>query len=43
LLDECDLPSVAVVRGYAYAGGFTLAMGGKFARAGQSLKKKGAE
>jgi 2-(1,2-epoxy-1,2-dihydrophenyl)acetyl-CoA isomerase len=38
LLDECDLPSVAVVRGYAYAGGFTLAMGCDFVLADQSAK-----
>ncbi len=29
-LDQSDLPSVAVVRGCAFAGGFTLAMGCDF-------------
>ncbi len=38
LLDEGDLPSVAVVRGYAYAGGFTLAMGCDFVLADQSAR-----
>ncbi|HIG41035.1 MAG: enoyl-CoA hydratase/isomerase family protein [bacterium] len=38
LLDECDLPSVSVVRGYAYAGGFTLAMGCDFVLADQSAR-----
>jgi enoyl-CoA hydratase/carnithine racemase len=38
LLDESDLPSVAVVRGYAYAGGFTLAMGCDFVLADQTAK-----
>ncbi len=38
LLDECDLPSVAIVRGYAYAGGFTLAMGCDFVLADQSAR-----
>ncbi len=38
LLDESDLPSVSVVRGYAYAGGFTLAMGCDFVLADQSAK-----
>jgi len=38
LLDESDLPSVAVVRGYAYAGGFTLAMGCDFVLADQTAR-----
>jgi enoyl-CoA hydratase/carnithine racemase len=38
LLDESDLPSVAVVRGYAYAGGFTLAMGCDFVLADKTAQ-----
>ena len=38
LLDESDVPSVAVVRGYAYAGGFTLAMGCDFVLADQTAR-----
>ncbi len=38
LLDEADLPSVALVRGYAFAGGFTLAMGCDFVLADQSAQ-----
>jgi enoyl-CoA hydratase len=38
LLDEGDLPSVALVRGYAFAGGFTLAMGCDFVLADQSAR-----
>jgi len=38
LLDESDLPSVAVVRGYAFAGGFTLAMGCDFVLADKTAQ-----
>ncbi len=38
LLDEADTPSVAIVRGYAYAGGFTLAMGCDFVLADRSAR-----
>jgi enoyl-CoA hydratase/carnithine racemase len=38
LLDESDLPSVSVVRGYAYAGGFTLAMGCDFVLADRTAQ-----
>ena len=38
LLDESDLPSVSVVKGYAYAGGFTLAMGCDFVLADKTAK-----
>jgi len=38
LLDESDLPSVSVVRGYAYAGGFTLAMGCDFVLADKTAQ-----
>ena len=37
-LDEADTPSVALVRGYAYAGGFTLAMGCDFVLADRSAR-----
>ncbi len=37
-LDESDLPSVAIVQGYAYAGGFTLAMGCDFVLADRSAR-----
>ncbi len=36
MLDECDTPSVSIVRGYAFAGGFTLAMGCDFVLADKS-------
>ncbi len=36
LLDESDLPSISLVRGYAFAGGFTLAMGCDFVLADKS-------
>jgi enoyl-CoA hydratase/carnithine racemase len=38
LLDESDLPSVSVVKGYAYAGGFTLAMGCDFVLADKTAQ-----
>jgi enoyl-CoA hydratase/carnithine racemase len=38
MLDESDLPSVALVRGYAYAGGFTLAMGCDFVLADRTAR-----
>jgi len=38
LLDEGDLPSVAVVRGCAFAGGFTLAMGCDFVLADETAQ-----
>ena len=37
-LDQCDLPSVAVVSGYAFAGGFTLAMGCDFVLADKTAQ-----
>lgn len=38
MLDEGDLPSVAVVRGCAFAGGFTLAMGCDFVLADKTAR-----
>jgi enoyl-CoA hydratase/carnithine racemase len=38
LLDESDLPSISVVKGYAYAGGFTLAMGCDFVLADRTAQ-----
>ena len=43
LLDESDLPSVSVVRGYAYAGGFTLAMGCDFVLADRTAQFQASE
>jgi len=37
-LDEADTPSVAIVRGYAFAGGFTLAMGCDFVLADHTAR-----
>jgi enoyl-CoA hydratase/carnithine racemase len=38
VLDESDVPSVAVVRGCAFAGGFTLAMGCDFVLADKTAR-----
>ncbi|MDG1702895.1 MAG: enoyl-CoA hydratase/isomerase family protein [Pseudomonadales bacterium] len=38
MLDQADLPSVAIVRGCAFAGGFTLAMGCDFVLADASAR-----
>lgn len=43
MLDEGDLPSVAVVRGCAFAGGFTLAMGCDFVLTDKTARFQASE